>query len=82
VPVWRRRPTMPVEERSRERCPDQNWGMILSMLTTMPIPDSDDILDLEPTRDGLGSVASITRRRKDGSVMWTALPPGSVPQDV
>jgi hypothetical protein len=45
-------------------------------------PDSDDILDLEPTKDGLGYLASITRRRKDGSVMWTALPPGSVPQDV
>ena len=45
---------MPVEERSRERCPDPTGGMMLSMLTTMPIPDSDDILDLESTKDGLG----------------------------
>jgi hypothetical protein len=59
-----------------------NWGMMLSMLTIMPVPDSDDILDLEPTKDGLGYVASITRRRKDGSVMWTALPPGGVQHDV
>ena len=59
-----------------------NLGMMLSMLTTMPIPDGDDILDLEPTKDGLGSVASITRRRKDSSAMWTALPPGTVTQDL
>ena len=56
--------------------------MMLSMLSTMPIPDSDDILVLAPAEDGLGCVASITRRCNDGSVMWTALPPGGVPQDV
>jgi hypothetical protein len=37
------------------------------MLTTMPIPDSDDTLDLAPTDDGLGYAASITRRGADGS---------------
>jgi hypothetical protein len=46
------------------------------MLSTMPIPDSDDILVLVPAEVGLGCVASITRRWNDGSVMWTALPPG------
>ena len=38
---------------------DFHWGM---MLSTMPIPDSDDILVLAPSEDGLGGVASITRR--------------------
>jgi hypothetical protein len=55
--------------------------MMLSMLTTMPIPDSDDILDLAPTDDGLGYAASITRRGADGSVRWTAIPPEGTPQD-
>ena len=48
---------------------------MLSMLTTMPIPGSDDTLDLAPTNDGLGYAASITRRGRDGSVRWTAGPP-------
>jgi len=52
-----------------------------SMLTTMPIPDSDDTLDLAPTDDGLGYAASITRRGSDGSVRWTAIPPKAEPQD-
>ena len=55
--------------------------MMLCMLTTMPIPDSDDILDLAPTDDGLGYAASITRRRSDGSDSWTAIPPEGAPQD-
>jgi hypothetical protein len=54
---------------------------MLSMLTTMPIPDSDDTLDLAPTDDGLGYAASITRRGADGSVRWTATPPEGTPQD-
>ena len=37
---------------------------------------------LSPPKDGLGYAASIMRRRKDGSVMWTALLPGGVAQDV
>lgn len=51
------------------------------MLTTMPIPDGDDTLDLAPTDDGLGYAASITRRGADGSVRWTAIPPEGMPQD-
>ena len=54
---------------------------MLSMLTTMSIPDSDDILVLAPTDDGLGYAASITRRRSDGSVRWAAIPPKVEPQD-
>ena len=54
---------------------------MLSMLTTMPIPDSDDILDLAPTDDGLGFATSITRRRSDGSDIWTAIPPEGARQD-
>ena len=54
---------------------------MLSMLTTMPIPDSDDALDLALTDDGLGYAASITRRGSDGSVRWTAIPPKVEPQD-
>lgn len=55
--------------------------MMLSMLRTVPIPDSDDTLDLAPTDDGLGYTASITRRGTDGSVRWTAMPPEGAPQD-
>ena len=51
------------------------------MLTTMPIPDSDDTLDLALTDDGLGYASSITRRGADGSVTWTAIPPEGTPQD-
>ena len=58
-----------------------NWGMMFCMVTTMPIPDSDDILDLAPADDGLGCAASITRRGSDGSVRWTAIPPKVEPQD-
>ena len=54
---------------------------MLSMLTTMPIPDSDDILDLAPTDDGLGYASSITRRGADGSVTWTAIPPERTTRD-
>lgn len=50
------------------------------MLTSMPIPDSDDTLDLAPTDDGLGYAES-TRRGSDGSVRWTAIPPKVEPQD-
>ena len=54
---------------------------MLSILTTMPIPDRDDTLDLVPTDDGLGYAASITRRGSDSSVRWTAIPPEGKPQD-
>jgi hypothetical protein len=37
------------------------------MITTIPIPDSDDTLDLAPGDDSLGYAASVTRRRNDGS---------------
>jgi hypothetical protein len=40
----------------------------------MPVDSASWILS--PPKDGLGYAASITRRRKDGSVMWTALPAG------
>ena len=56
-------------------------GMMLSMLTTMPIPDSDDTLDLAPADDGLGYAASITRRGNDSSIRWKAIPPEGEPQD-
>jgi len=55
--------------------------MMLSMLTTMPIPDSDDTLDLAPADDGLGYAASITRRGNDSSIRWKAIPPEGEPQD-
>ncbi len=48
---------------------------------TLSIPDSDDLLDLEPTTDDIGYATKITRRREDGSVIWTALPPDGEPQD-
>lgn len=51
------------------------------MLTTIPIPDSDDTLDLAPGEDGLGHAVRIARRRNDGSVRWTAVPPEGEPQD-
>jgi len=47
--------------------------MMLSMLTTMPISDSDDTLDLAPADDGLGYAASITRRGNDSSIRWKAI---------
>lgn len=47
---------------------------MLSMLTTMPIPDPDDALDLALTDDDLGYAASMTRRGSDSSVRWTAMP--------
>ena len=52
------------------------------MLSQVPIPDSDDVLDLEPTADGFGDAVSIGRARNDGSMAWTALPPGGAPHDV
>lgn len=45
------------------------------MIITIPIPDTDDTLDLAPGDDGLGYGVSVTRRRNDGSVRWTAVPP-------
>ncbi len=53
---------------------DLTGGMLACLLTTMPIPDSDEILDLAPTGDGLGFAAGITRRRTDGSDSWTVIP--------
>jgi hypothetical protein len=51
------------------------------MVPTIPLPGSSDVLELAPTIDGLGYTASITRRRRDGSAAWTALPPRGDPQD-
>jgi hypothetical protein len=51
------------------------------MVPTIPLPSSSDVLELAPTTDGLGYTASITRRRRDGSAAWTALPPGGDLQD-
>lgn len=51
------------------------------MLMTVPIPGSEDILDLAPSDDGTGYAASITRRRNDGSSVWTVLPPEGSRQD-
>jgi hypothetical protein len=48
---------------------------------TLPVPGSDDELELAPTADGLGYAASIIRRRSDGSAAWTALPPLGEHQD-
>jgi hypothetical protein len=45
------------------------------MVSTIGIPDSQDILELVPTSDGLGYIASVIRRRHDGSAAWTALAP-------
>jgi hypothetical protein len=45
------------------------------MVPTIAIQGSQDVLELAPTSDGLGYIASVTRRRPDGSVAWTALPP-------
>jgi hypothetical protein len=51
------------------------------MVPTILLPGSDAALELAPTTDGLGYTASITRRRRDGSVAWTALPPHGGQQD-
>lgn len=51
------------------------------MLAAMPIPESEDILDLAPTEDGMGYARSITRRGSDGSDRWTAFPPEGGRQD-
>ena len=51
------------------------------MVPTIPLPGSSDVLELAPTTDGLGYTASITKRRRDGSAAWTALPPGGDLQD-
>jgi hypothetical protein len=52
---------------------------MVSMLTAIRIPNCNDTLDLAPAEDGLGYAASIIRRRRDGLVIWTAVPPE--PQD-
>lgn len=54
---------------------------MLSMLSTMPVPDSDETLVLAPTDDGFGYAASITRRGIDGSIRWRAIPPRVEPRD-
>jgi hypothetical protein len=51
------------------------------MSPVIPIPASDDELELAPTSDGFGYTARITRRRSDGSAAWTALPPLGEHQD-
>lgn len=60
-------------------------AMTLATMTvmgpTIPLPGSDDELELAPTADGFGYTASITRRRSDGSAVWTALPPRGERQD-
>ena len=42
------------------------------MLSQVPNPDSDDVLDLEPTADGFGYAVSIGRVRND--VRWLGPP--------
>ena len=54
---------------------------MLVVRRTLSIPESDDLLDLEPTTDGMGYAAKVRRRRVDGTVIWTALPPDGEPQD-
>ena len=51
------------------------------MLSQVPNPDSDDVLDLEPTADGFGYAVSIGWVRNNGSMAWTARPPGGAPHD-
>lgn len=53
--------------------------MIVCRLMMMPISGSEDTLDLAP--NGMGYAASITRRRRDGSSVWTVLPPEGSQQD-
>jgi hypothetical protein len=55
--------------------------MIVFMLMTLPITGSEDILELASTGDGIGYPASITRRKGDGSSLWTVLPPEGSRQD-
>jgi hypothetical protein len=43
---------------------------------------ADDVVDLEPTADGFGDAVSSGLARNDGSMAWTALPPGGAPHDV
>ncbi|HEX6524155.1 MAG TPA: hypothetical protein VF070_29765 [Streptosporangiaceae bacterium] len=45
------------------------------MVPMIAIPGSEDVLELAPTADGFGYTASVTRRRRDGCAVWTALPP-------
>jgi hypothetical protein len=45
------------------------------MVSTIGIPGSQDVLELVPTSDGLGYIASVIRSRQDRSAPWTALPP-------
>ena len=40
----------------------------------IPIPGSGDVLELAPTPDGLGYIASVIRRRSDGSAARMAPP--------
>ncbi len=56
-------------------------GSMFIVQRTLSIPESDNLLDLEPTTDGMGYATKVTRRREDGSVIWSALPPDSEPQD-
>jgi len=51
------------------------------VVKSIEIPGSDDVLELEPTSDGFGYVASITRRRPDGTASWVAVP-SIEPRDV
>jgi hypothetical protein len=51
------------------------------MVPTIPLPGSDDVLELVPTADGFGYTACISRRHNDGSLVWTALPPRDDLQD-
>jgi uncharacterized protein YbaA (DUF1428 family) len=51
------------------------------MVPMIQLPRSDDVLELAPTADDFGYTASITRRRRDGTAAWTALPPRGDVQD-
>jgi hypothetical protein len=47
-------------------------GSMFVVRSTLLIPESDDLLDLEPTTDGMGYATKVMRRREDGSVIWSA----------
>jgi len=51
------------------------------MVPMIAIAGSEDVLQLGPTSDGLGYIASIIRRGSDGSAAWTVLPPRDDLQD-
>jgi hypothetical protein len=47
-------------------------GLVIAMGPEIPIPGSGDVLEPAPAPDGLGYIASVIRRRSDGSAAWMA----------